>query len=155
VIATTSANEAGEWLVMPDNPLPSGGHELMVKASDVSGFGTRSSQVIALAVPERPGERPAVLSEPAQPPEAEPEEEVIAAPEPVLEEEPAPVERAEAPPSDTAEQDVALAPLPEPEVEPDAPALGRPSRRPPKSSRRSTPPLRPSPGWSRSARSSR
>jgi nucleoid-associated protein YgaU len=123
VIATTSANEAGEWLVMPDNPLPSGGHELMVKASDVSGFGTRSSQVIALAVPERPGERPVVIGEPAQPPEAEPEEEVIAAPEPVLEEEPAPVERAEAPPSDTAEQDVALAPLPEPEVEPDAPAL--------------------------------
>jgi nucleoid-associated protein YgaU len=122
LIATTSANEAGEWLVMPDNPLPSGSHELMVEASDQSGSGTRSSQVIALAVPERAGERPVVLSEPAQPPETEPEEEIAAAPEPALEEEPAPVESAEEPASDTAEQDVALAPLAEPGVEPDAPA---------------------------------
>jgi hypothetical protein len=136
VIATSPANDFGEWLIMPDEPVPPGSHELMVRASDASGLRTGTSQVIALVVPERAEDRPQVaLGEPSRPPEAEEdaeeaaEEQIAAAPEPALEEEPetaAPAAEAEAPPSDAEEEQVALAPLPEPVVEPDVTAPQQP-----------------------------
>jgi hypothetical protein len=80
-----------------------------------------SDQVIALAVPEREGDRPlVVLSEPSQPSQVLDGPQPPAAPEPAVEEdkeEPASLEPAAEPETPGAEEkQVALAPLPEPEA---------------------------------------
>jgi nucleoid-associated protein YgaU len=140
-IATSTANLLGEWLIMPDEPLPPGNHELAVVATGPSGDETKSDQVIALAVPDRVGERPlVVLSQPSQPSQvldrprppavAQHDEEIAEVPVPRREEEPViaePMAEPDAPASEVGEPQVTLAPIPEPEapalpqVEPEAP----------------------------------
>jgi nucleoid-associated protein YgaU len=122
VIGRSQANDLGEWLILPDAPLPPGSHQLAVQATGPSGAKTMSDQVIALAVPEREGDRPlVVLSEPSQPSQVLDGPQPPAAPEPAVEEdkeEPASLEPAAEPetPGAAEEKQVALAPLPEPEA---------------------------------------
>ncbi|HUE46974.1 MAG TPA: hypothetical protein VMO81_12035, partial [Aestuariivirgaceae bacterium] len=117
-IASDAANEVGAWLLMPDARLPPGSHQLEVQARD-SGSGAETSGTIAVAVPERAADRPRVThSEPAQPRAAE--EDVAAAPEPESEE-PARIEPEVPPLVEAEEEQVALAPVQEPEVEVEAP----------------------------------
>jgi nucleoid-associated protein YgaU len=131
-IASDAANDFGAWLLMPDARLPPGSHQLMVQARDADS-GAETSGTIAVAVPERSADRPRVAhSEPAQPPAAE--EDVAAAPDPVElgpaeSEEPARL-KPEEPPSGAAEEEqVALAPVQEPDVEVAAPVVREPEPR--------------------------
>lgn len=101
VIATMPADDAGEWLIMPEQPLAPGSHELTVEASDATGAGTNSGQVVMLDVPERDPLRPSIEADATE----EKPEEKSADPEPVAE--------TEAPPGDADEERVAVAPLPE------------------------------------------
>ena len=111
-IAASQANEIGEWLIMPDEPLAPGDHELRVEARDPSGTGTAISEAVSLSVPQR-----AVIahSEPLPPPS--PAADAVEEPEPALEHEPAASEPAEAPSDDAEKEQLALAPLSEPEAD--------------------------------------
>ena len=108
-IASDAANDVGAWLLMPDARLPPGSHQLMVQARDADS-GAETSGTIAVAVPERSADRSRLAhSEPAQPPAAG--------------EEPARLEPEE-PTADAAEEEqVALAPVQEPDVEVEAPVV--------------------------------
>lgn len=120
-IAGDAANDFGAWLLMPDAPLPPGSHQLMVQVRD-AGSGAETSGTIAVAVPERAADRPRVAhSEPAQPPAAE--DDVAAAPERAQSEEPARLEPEEPPLDEAEEEQVALAPVQEPDVEVAAPVV--------------------------------
>jgi nucleoid-associated protein YgaU len=118
-IASDAANDIGAWLLMPNAPLPPGSHQLMVQARDADS-GAQTSSTIAVAVPERAADRPRVAhSEPAQPPAAE--DEVAAALEPAASQEAARLEPQEPPSVKAEEEQVALAPVQEPDVEVEAP----------------------------------
>jgi nucleoid-associated protein YgaU len=125
-IASDAANDVGAWLLMPEAPLPPGSHQLMVQARDADS-GAETSGTIAVAVPERAADRPRVAhSEPAQPPAAQDDVAVAPAPvEPGLaeREEPARLEPEELPVDEAEEEQVALAPVQEPDVEVAAPVV--------------------------------
>ena len=65
-LGRVKANESGEWVLLPTEPLAPGAHELSLDARDRPGGPARSSEgVVALLVPERkpapaatPGSRP-------------------------------------------------------------------------------------------------
>src|SRR5690606_13381371 len=66
-IGTAETNERGEWVVVIDEPIAAGSHELSI-SSDLDGEIMRSEQSVAVVVPETGEERPLiVLSEPGQP----------------------------------------------------------------------------------------
>ncbi|QIG50163.1 LysM peptidoglycan-binding domain-containing protein [Nordella sp. HKS 07] len=59
------ANAEGAWVVVPDNPLPKGAHEITVEQKAIDGTTSTSDKSIAVAVPEKPGEQAMVaLTEP-------------------------------------------------------------------------------------------
>jgi nucleoid-associated protein YgaU len=75
VVAETSADEAGNWVALPERPLRPGDHDLTLRAVDEAGGAAQSDQHVAVAVPDAPGEEVvAVLAAPGQP------SEILAAP---------------------------------------------------------------------------
>lgn len=52
VIGRTKADSRGEWVLLPDKPLPSGQHELDLIARDAQGGERASEEVVVLVVPE-------------------------------------------------------------------------------------------------------
>jgi nucleoid-associated protein YgaU len=94
------ANASGEWVILPDEPLVPGSHEVVVEARDPAGSTTVSDQVVAVVVPDKPDQKPlVVLTEPSSPAK-------------VLEK-PSTPEATETPPSaPSKEQEVAVAPQP-------------------------------------------
>ena len=53
-IGSVTADRRGEWVFLPDNPLPPGGRELSLEAAGPDGAPRRSEDVVVLDVPERP-----------------------------------------------------------------------------------------------------
>ena len=82
-VAETVANERGEWVVTPSDPLPKGSHNLQIVAK-LDGETRQSDQVVAVAVPDKEEEQPLiVLSKPSEP------SRVLQKPEPAPETQPA------------------------------------------------------------------
>lgn len=52
VIGETTANERGEWVLMPDQPFPPGNHELGLSAKLEDGRALNSERVVVVVVPE-------------------------------------------------------------------------------------------------------
>lgn len=66
-IASGKINRGGEWALYVDTPLDAGAQELSLKMTLPNGEERLSKQVVVIAVPERPGERPlVVLGEPGK-----------------------------------------------------------------------------------------
>ncbi|WP_259780237.1 Ig-like domain-containing protein [Aestuariispira ectoiniformans] len=51
-IGTVKADERGEWVILPSEPLPSGNRELSVTAETPEGKKTQSKDIVVLVVPE-------------------------------------------------------------------------------------------------------
>lgn len=64
LIGTVTSDARGEWVFLPNDPLPPGGRELSLAAKSAGGE-VRSEQVVVLVVPERA--RDAAEPKPAQP----------------------------------------------------------------------------------------
>lgn len=56
-IGRVKADVRGEWVFLPDQPLPAGARELTLKATDRNGHDIPSRDVVILVVPEQKGER--------------------------------------------------------------------------------------------------
>ena len=68
VAAETQANERGEWVVIPDNSMSAGAHQIQIETENKAGEVKRAEQSVALTVPDTPGTQPLiVLSETAKP----------------------------------------------------------------------------------------
>lgn len=52
VIGTATADERGEWVILPDKPLPPGNRELTLEAQTKEGETLESEDMVVLAVPE-------------------------------------------------------------------------------------------------------
>jgi nucleoid-associated protein YgaU len=127
----TVANDRGEWVILPSQPLPPGAHEVTLSQAASDGTVTQSGQSVALTVPDKPGSQPLiVLSETAKPSRVlqKPETETVAAAEPAK---PEPAEEKVAavePPTQTTEPSQqpatasAPAPVPAPAATPSATA---------------------------------
>jgi nucleoid-associated protein YgaU len=60
VLGQVTANQSGEWVLLPKEPLTPGQHQLSLTARGKEGTETNSSGVVAMMVPERaPGAKPA------------------------------------------------------------------------------------------------
>ena len=59
VIGSVTADERGEWVFLPTEPLPSGKRELGLAVVNSEGNLLESASVVVLAVPVRPGDAPA------------------------------------------------------------------------------------------------
>jgi len=95
ILGTARASRRGEFVIIPDNPIPSGSSALALEAKSSDGKVTRSDQVVTVAVPE---------------PEAAPTAKIAAAPKPVPA--PAPVSQApvvKSPAATISEQNIAAA----------------------------------------------
>jgi hypothetical protein len=130
-IASDAANDVGAWLLMPDAPLPPGSHQLMVQARD-AGLGRKPAGRSRCGARARRRPAAVALSEPSQPPEAEEddeaaEEQIAASLSPHWKwRRPARLEAEELPVDDAEEEQVALAPVQEPDVEVAAPVPQQP-----------------------------
>ncbi len=60
-IAATTADERGEWVIVVDTPLDEGDQELTLGMILEDGTKLTSSQIVVVAVPERPGIKPLVV----------------------------------------------------------------------------------------------
>ena len=68
VAAETQANERGEWVVIPDESMSAGAHQMQIETENAAGDVKRAQQSVALTVPDTPGTQPLiVLSETAKP----------------------------------------------------------------------------------------
>lgn len=52
VIGEVMADTRGEWVFIPENPLPSGNREISLKSTNKAGIAIQSDTVVILAVPE-------------------------------------------------------------------------------------------------------
>ncbi|WP_425406054.1 LysM peptidoglycan-binding domain-containing protein [Hwanghaeella sp.] len=52
-IGTVTADERGEWVFLPTEPLPPGNHELSLRAKNQEGGETKSDHVVVLVVPKK------------------------------------------------------------------------------------------------------
>lgn len=131
-IGRAKANEAGEWLIVPDAPIPPGSHEITIESTNPNGRKWLSQQTLAVHV--EPDKKPLiVLSTPNEPSKVlqKPEEQVaVVEPEaPAAPREPETKTQADAQPSQApqseAEAPAAEAPAaaeqPQPEQTPAAP----------------------------------
>jgi nucleoid-associated protein YgaU len=60
VLGQVTANQSGEWVLLPKEPLAPGQHQLSLTARGKSGAETSSTGVVAMMVPQRaPGAQPA------------------------------------------------------------------------------------------------
>ncbi|MGE0241700.1 MAG: hypothetical protein AB7S59_23505, partial [Parvibaculaceae bacterium] len=65
VIGKGLANSDGSWVVVPDQPLPKGAHEITIEQKAADSGPVTAEQSIAVAVPEKPGQQAMVaLTEP-------------------------------------------------------------------------------------------
>ena len=65
VIGKGVANTDGSWVVVPDNPLPKGAHEIIVEQKSADSAPVTLEQSIAVAIPEKAGQQAMVaLTEP-------------------------------------------------------------------------------------------
>lgn len=65
VIGKGIANTDGSWVVVPDQPLPKGAHEITIEQKAADSAPVTAEQSIAVAVPEKPGQQAMVaLTEP-------------------------------------------------------------------------------------------
>ncbi|WP_162914035.1 LysM peptidoglycan-binding domain-containing protein [Taklimakanibacter lacteus] len=65
VIGKGIANSDGSWVVVPDNPLPKGAHEITVEQKSADSEPVMLEQSIAVAIPEKTGQQAMVaLTEP-------------------------------------------------------------------------------------------
>ena len=65
VIGKGIANTDGSWVVVPDQPLPKGAHEITIEQKAADSAPVIAEQSIAVAVPEKPGQQAMVaLTEP-------------------------------------------------------------------------------------------
>jgi nucleoid-associated protein YgaU len=64
-LGTVTADERGEWVFLPDAPLPPGSRELSLEAEDKNGLKVPSEDVVVMSVPER-GERQTASGEGAE-----------------------------------------------------------------------------------------
>jgi hypothetical protein len=65
VIGKGIANPDGSWVVVPDQPLPKGAHEITIEQKAADSAPVTAEQSIAVAVPEKPGQQAMVaLTEP-------------------------------------------------------------------------------------------
>jgi nucleoid-associated protein YgaU len=65
VIGKGLANPDGSWVVVPDQPLPKGAHEITIEQKTANTPPVTADQSIAVAVPEKPGQQAMVaLTEP-------------------------------------------------------------------------------------------
>jgi hypothetical protein len=55
-VGSVTANDSGEWVFLPDQPLPPGSRELSLLARDGKGNEKRSEDVVVLVVPDHKGE---------------------------------------------------------------------------------------------------
>jgi nucleoid-associated protein YgaU len=55
-VGSVMANDGGEWVFLPDQPLPPGSRELSLLARDGNGNEKRSEDVVVLVVPDHKGE---------------------------------------------------------------------------------------------------
>ena len=68
VAGETQANERGEWVVIPVEPMPAGAHQMQIETENAAGEVKLAEQSVALTVPDQPGTQPLiVLSETAKP----------------------------------------------------------------------------------------
>lgn len=67
-LATVEVDQHGEWAVYIETPLDEGAQELTLEMRTKSDELRKSEQVVVIAVPERPGEKPlVVLGQPGEP----------------------------------------------------------------------------------------
>lgn len=65
VIGKGVANTDGSWVVVPDNPLPKGAHEIVIEQKSADSAPVTLEQSIAVAIPEKAGQQAMVaLTEP-------------------------------------------------------------------------------------------
>ncbi len=68
VIGGTKASARGEWVIVPDQPIAKGDHQLTLEATDSDGKIAVSQQAVIIKVPESGEEKPLiVLAEPQKP----------------------------------------------------------------------------------------
>lgn len=68
VAGETQANDRGEWVVIPAEPMPAGAHQMQIETENAAGDVKLAEQSVALTVPDQPGTQPLiVLSETAKP----------------------------------------------------------------------------------------
>lgn len=68
VAGETQANERGEWVVIPVEPMSAGAHQMQIETENAAGEVKLAEQSVALTVPDQPGTQPLiVLSETAKP----------------------------------------------------------------------------------------
>ncbi|MGH6949179.1 MAG: Ig-like domain-containing protein [Kiloniellales bacterium] len=83
-IASTTADSKGEWVLVPEQPLAPGNHELGVTARGADGRSAQSSDVVIVFVPRPPAVAAADPPQPAAPPaEATAKSQTLAAVKPV------------------------------------------------------------------------
>lgn len=70
LIGSVTADARGEWVFVPNDPLPPGGRELSLAARRNGGSEIRSEQVVVLVVPERSKATAATTAESLVPPSA-------------------------------------------------------------------------------------
>lgn len=78
VIGEATADERGEWVVLPNKPLASGDRELSLEAEDETGKVAKSEDKIVVLIPEE--EAPASTPAPAPAPASDPATETAEAP---------------------------------------------------------------------------
>lgn len=66
-IGSVTADERGEWVYLPTEPLPSGQRELGLQVTTADGKTAESESVVVLAVPDRTGDAPAKAEAPTGP----------------------------------------------------------------------------------------
>lgn len=68
VAGETQANDRGEWVVIPAEPMAAGAHQMQIETENAAGEIKLAEQSVALTVPDQPGTQPLiVLSETAKP----------------------------------------------------------------------------------------
>ena len=66
IVGQATADNRGEWVVVPETPLPAGSTRLSVDARGADGTFRRSEKIVVLVVPERRVKRDKSASEPRQ-----------------------------------------------------------------------------------------
>ncbi|MEO9875811.1 MAG: Ig-like domain-containing protein [Anderseniella sp.] len=68
IAGETQANERGEWVLIPAEPMAAGAHQMQIETENAAGEVKLAEQSVALTVPDQPGTQPLiVLSETAKP----------------------------------------------------------------------------------------
>ncbi len=67
LVAETTADDNGDWVVVLEQPLEAGSHELWLKSEETNGAVSESRESVAMLVPE-PGDTPAASADAIEPP---------------------------------------------------------------------------------------